>query len=114
MCNLAHLQFWYMDFNTLSGEIPTCVGNLQFLRELHLKCNSLNGTIPTGLDDLEFLVELRVNCNTDLDCTSTLSTRDNFIFICGDVDCDDCSITPSTCPAYVDVADCGRYYRGPQ
>ena len=111
MCTMTHLQFWYMDFNTLSGEIPSCVGNLTFLREAHLKCNSLTGAVPAGFEGLQFLVELRVNCNSGLDCASGLASRSNFIFLCGDVGCEDCAITPSTCPAFVDVQDCGRYYR---
>lgn len=111
LCSMQSLMFIYMSHNILSGEIPTCVGNLTFLREMHLTCNAITGTIPTGFDTLAYLVELRVNCNSGLDCTSALSTKSNFVFLCGDFRCEDCSITPAQCPVFVDVPNCGRYYR---
>lgn len=109
MCQMTHLMYLYMDRNTLTGEIPTCVSNLTFLKEMHLKCNAISGTIPTEFNDLQFLTEVRFNCNANLDCTSDLSTKSNFIFLCGTTDCDDCLITRSMCPAFLNTPDCGMY-----
>ncbi|CAL5995228.1 Cyst_wall protein [Hexamita inflata] len=109
VCTMQHIMYFYVDNNTLSGQIPTCVGNMTYLREMHLKCNSLNGTIPTGFDTLVYLTELRVNCNVNLNCSSALSTKSNFIFICGDIDCQDCIISGNSCPLYIDIPNCPRY-----
>ena len=80
---------------------------------MHLTCNEITGTVPEGFDTLEYLTELRVECNDGLDCTSALSSKSNFIYLCGtDFDyCDECvSIPNSTCPESVMVGVCGPYY----
>lgn len=113
ICDMTFVQYFYASNNSITGAIPACVGSMTYLREMHLQCNLLNGPVPTGFDTLQFLVELYLECNADLDCTSALSTRSNFIYKCGvdGYDCDDCSITPSTCPQCVTVANCGQYCR---
>eukprot|EP00766_Chilomastix_caulleryi_P001423 gnl/Chilomastix_caulleri/2394.p2 GENE.gnl/Chilomastix_caulleri/2394~~gnl/Chilomastix_caulleri/2394.p2 ORF type:complete len:50 (+),score=19.66 gnl/Chilomastix_caulleri/2394:307-456(+) len=44
-------MYMYFSNNTITGEIPSCLGNLQFLRELHLDCNNLTGSVPTTLNN---------------------------------------------------------------
>lgn len=107
LCNLANVMFMYFSDNALTGTIPVCLSTLSYLRELHLDCNDLSGSVPTGFANQASLEELWVNCNTSLTCT-TLS--DTFIYKCGDVDCDQCGLTPGNCPTYTEVEDCGRYY----
>ena len=111
ICNMNFTKYLYLENNSLDGAIPTCVGNMTELMEIHLTCNELEGTIPTGFNTLPHLTEVRFNCNDNLDCTSELATRPNFIFVCGDVDCENCThINPSQCPHSVDVPGCGTYY----
>eukprot|EP00703_Trepomonas_sp_PC1_P000501 JAP96105.1 Cyst wall protein [Trepomonas sp. PC1] len=111
ICEMPHLQYFYMENNMLTGAIPTCVAGMTYLREMHLYCNQLTGTIPTGFEQLNYLVELRVNCNDGLDCTSALSSKTNFIFLCGDFQCANCLITPASCPTTINVPNCGVYVR---
>jgi len=44
-----------LDFNQLTGGIPTSVGKLVNLRELNLSSNQLKGTIPSSLSNLHHL-----------------------------------------------------------
>ena len=37
--------------------------------------------------------------------------QENVRFLCGDVECEDCAITPVTCPTSVEVENCGTYFR---
>ena len=101
MCSMSHLMYLYLDHNAVSGPIPTCVGSMTFLREVHLDCNQLTGTVPTGFNTLQYLTELRLQCNPNLDCTSELSTRTNFVYVCANA--------PTNCPLFVDIPNCGRY-----
>jgi len=50
--------------NSLSGPIPTELGNLRNLQELKLNDNSLSGTIPTELGNLSDLQELWLHSNS--------------------------------------------------
>ncbi|NBK25942.1 MAG: hypothetical protein EOM68_28495 [Spirochaetia bacterium] len=109
MCTMSHLMYLYLDHNAISGPIPTCVGSMTFLREVHLDCNQLTGTVPTGFNTLQYLTELRLQCNPNLDCTSELSTRTNFVYVCANADCSGCVIAPTNCPLFVDIPNCGRY-----
>ena len=111
ICTMPHLQYFYMDNNLITGQIPTCVGDMTYLREMHLNCNELEGTVPAGFESLQYLTELRLNCNTNLDCTSGLSTRTNFIYLCGDFQCGSCLITPANCPTTITIQNCGTYIR---
>jgi Leucine-rich repeat (LRR) protein len=112
---MTSLLYFYVDNNSLlSGSIPSCIGNLTFLHELHASCDSLNGTIPTGFNTLAFLTELRLQCNANLDCTSALATKPNFVFLCGttNFNCAACpAITPVLCPVNITVPNCGIYVR---
>eukprot|EP00703_Trepomonas_sp_PC1_P005537 JAP91069.1 Cyst wall protein [Trepomonas sp. PC1] len=110
ICEMQHLMYLYLDHNAFSGAIPECVGNMTFLREVHLDCNQLSGTVPVGFNTLQYLTELRLQCNPELDCTSELSTRTNFVYVCADADCSGCVIAPTSCPLFVDIPNCGRYY----
>ena len=57
------MKYFYVANNTISGNIPDCVGSMTYLIEMHLTCNELTGDVPIGFDNLEFLTELRVECN---------------------------------------------------
>ena len=106
------LQFFYIDDNLFTGNLPVCLGtDMQFLRELHVRCNSFEGTIPAGFETLQFMIELHASCNADLSCDSPLASRPNFIFQCGMSDCENCSIPGTNCPNEVLVPDCGVYVR---
>ncbi|KAE8304436.1 Cyst wall protein 1 [Giardia duodenalis] len=108
MCDLIHLMFWYMSDNALTGSIPTCINELQFLKELHLDCNQLSGTVPVGLMTLPYLMELYLNCNPDLTCPDATGVQ--FVFKCGDVDCENCgTLPPTNCAQCFTDPDCGEY-----
>ncbi|MBO1351433.1 MAG: putative Ig domain-containing protein [Hormoscilla sp. GUM202] len=50
--DLSSLQSLYLDHNSLSGTIPSELGDLSNLQFLHLNNNGLSGTIPSELGDL--------------------------------------------------------------
>ena len=60
---LINLQFLNLESNKLQDRIPTEMGNLTKLQTLHLSSNSLNGSIPHTLGQLENLVHLYLNYN---------------------------------------------------
>ena len=112
MCNMQNMLYFYVSENALlTGPIPTCVGNMLNLRELHATCDNLNGTVPVGFNTLQYLTELRLDCNVNLDCTSDLSTRPNFIYLCGMDNCNCPVLPPTNCPINVTIPGCGVYIR---
>ena len=106
LCDMSFVQFVYLSYNDFFGAIPECVGNLTFLREMHFTCNALSGSVPAAFETLPFMIELYVNCNAELDCSTIVDPA--FVYLCGDVDCENCGITPQ-CPTCVEVPECGTY-----
>jgi hypothetical protein len=55
-----------LDFNQLSGEIPSSLGGLSFLEILRVKNNNLVGTMPSeicSLQEMGGVGELKVDCD---------------------------------------------------
>lgn len=55
---LTSLTVLQMDYNLLSGKIPSTLGNLQNLSILSLYNNKLSGEIPQSIGNLERLTKL--------------------------------------------------------
>jgi len=62
--NLTNLTGLYLNDNSLSGSIPSELGNLTNLRSLYLYNNSLSGNIPPELGNLSMLVRLPLGRNS--------------------------------------------------
>ncbi|KAM3746997.1 hypothetical protein ACB098_05G005300 [Castanea mollissima] len=62
--NLEKLEYLDLGINSLNGPIPSFVGNLSRMRTLLLDQNQLNGTIPKSLGLLSKLETLYVGKNT--------------------------------------------------
>ena len=60
---MATFKILFLNNNQLSGAIPTQLGNLTALIDLHLNNNQLSGSIPTELGNLTALRDLRLNDN---------------------------------------------------
>ncbi|KAF8086610.1 hypothetical protein N665_0619s0004 [Sinapis alba] len=61
--NLSHLTYLDLSFNHFIGEIPTSVGNLNQLRYLSLYSNDLRGNIPSSFANLTKLSDLDLKSN---------------------------------------------------
>ena len=61
--NLSNLETLFLTSNQLTGEIPTELGNLSNLTVLSLFGNQLTGEIPTELGNLSSLTELFLSIN---------------------------------------------------
>ena len=46
--------------NSITGSIPSSIGNLKSLKELHLSSNQLFGMVPTSLNNLEKMETLNI------------------------------------------------------
>ncbi|MEN8219568.1 MAG: leucine-rich repeat domain-containing protein, partial [Pseudomonadota bacterium] len=62
-CSGGHVSELNLDYNQLTGSIPSELGNLSNLRELRLSQNQLTGSIPSELGNLSNLRELRLSHN---------------------------------------------------
>ena len=62
--NLANLTWLWLGGNSLSGEIPSELGNLANLTRLDLSNNSLSGEIPSELGNLAQLTRLDLSNNS--------------------------------------------------
>uniref|UniRef100_A0A2N9IEJ1 Leucine-rich repeat-containing N-terminal plant-type domain-containing protein n=1 Tax=Fagus sylvatica TaxID=28930 RepID=A0A2N9IEJ1_FAGSY len=64
ICNLNYLRCLDLSYNHLSNMIPPCLGNLSdYLVDLDLQNNHLNGTIPTMFSKGNYLRSLKLNGN---------------------------------------------------
>ena len=54
-----HVTSLYLDYNNLTGTIPSEIGNLTQLKQLYLSSNNLTGTIPSEIGNL---TQLKVLC----------------------------------------------------
>ncbi|MEN8218853.1 MAG: Calx-beta domain-containing protein, partial [Pseudomonadota bacterium] len=72
MGNLSNLTRLDLGDNSLTGSIPTEMGNLTNLTELSLSDNSLTGSIPTEMGNLTNLTELSLSDNS---LTGTIPTE---------------------------------------
>jgi Leucine-rich repeat (LRR) protein len=54
------LTYFAIVNNTLRGTIPTELGNLSQVENLHLTANQLSGTIPTELGNLTNVKQLHL------------------------------------------------------
>lgn len=52
-----------LDFNNLTGGLPTSLGNLARLQDLDLEFNALTGVVPSSLGGLKSLVQLGLGHN---------------------------------------------------
>ena len=64
--NLSNLTILNLDFNALSGEIPSSLGNLSNLETLDFYLNDLSGEVPSSLGNLSNLTRLRFTYNRSL------------------------------------------------
>ncbi|KAI3524374.1 hypothetical protein L1887_03028 [Cichorium endivia] len=62
-CAQYDLESLNLNYNRLSGEIPTSLGRLTALREFYLEWNELTGTIPEALGNLTSLRKLDLSRN---------------------------------------------------
>eukprot|EP00767_Chilomastix_cuspidata_P006348 gnl/Chilomastix_cuspidata/670.p1 GENE.gnl/Chilomastix_cuspidata/670~~gnl/Chilomastix_cuspidata/670.p1 ORF type:complete len:263 (+),score=110.46 gnl/Chilomastix_cuspidata/670:625-1413(+) len=108
ICSLEYLMYFYADDNAITGVIPTCVDSMTYLREMHLDCNDLEGDVPVEFENLDYLEELRLRCSEALNCGTIVDP--DFIYICGDINCEECPPSPITCPDSVEIPGCGTYY----
>ncbi len=60
----GHVTHLYLSNNSLSGAIPTEIGNLTNLTHLYLSSNSLSGAIPTEIGNLTNLTHLGLYSNS--------------------------------------------------
>jgi len=65
----VQLERLYLDFNSLTGTIPSTLGKLNFLQVMVLNTNYMTGTIPTDFGELSSLQTLTVHMN---DLTGTM------------------------------------------
>ena len=70
--NLEKLEYLDLGLNSLNGPIPSSVGNLSHIRALYLNQNQLNGPIPKSLGLLSKLEKLYVGKNS---LTGTVDER---------------------------------------
>jgi len=61
--NLQGLRFLNLSRNNLSGTIPVNIGNLKLLESLDLSWNELSGLIPSGISELMSLSSLNLSNN---------------------------------------------------
>eukprot|EP00929_Paragymnodinium_shiwhaense_P079830 TRINITY_DN41614_c0_g1_i1.p1 TRINITY_DN41614_c0_g1~~TRINITY_DN41614_c0_g1_i1.p1 ORF type:complete len:1115 (-),score=132.85 TRINITY_DN41614_c0_g1_i1:256-3600(-) len=55
VCELGQLEHFNINYNNLSGVLPTCIGELTKLRLLGLGRNSLSGKVPSTINNLQNL-----------------------------------------------------------
>ncbi|KAK7816932.1 receptor-like protein EIX1 [Quercus suber] len=67
--NLEKLKYLDLGLNSLNGPIPSSIGNLSHIRALYLNQNQLNGTIPKNLGLLSKLEKLYVGKNSLTECS---------------------------------------------
>jgi len=60
---LKYLYYLYMDDNTLSGSIPLEIGHMRQLNILHLDNNQLTGSLPSEIGLLTNLYDLQLDYN---------------------------------------------------
>ncbi|XP_017253279.1 receptor-like protein EIX2 [Daucus carota subsp. sativus] len=60
---LKYLKQLHMNHNCFWGSIPESVGNLSFLQELDVSLNEMNGTIPRTLGQLSKIIDLNLEEN---------------------------------------------------
>ena len=63
-CSNGHVEYLDLAKNSLSGSIPSELGNLTNLTIIDLPDNSLSGSIPSGLGNLTNLIGLFLNNNS--------------------------------------------------
>ena len=68
--NLSNLRNLHLQLNKLNGPIPPELGNLNNLDRLYLSENLLSGAIPASLSKLN-LIHLDLTNNPDLKCWET-------------------------------------------
>ncbi|KAI5063875.1 hypothetical protein GOP47_0020545 [Adiantum capillus-veneris] len=61
--NCSGLRMLYLNFNRLEGSIPQELGKLRNLRQLYFTGNYLTGQVPPSLGELVILEELMLNYN---------------------------------------------------
>ncbi|KAJ4787261.1 Leucine-rich receptor-like protein kinase family protein [Rhynchospora pubera] len=57
-CMLHQLELLYLEKNSLTGTLPSCLWNLPNLSEIYLSSNNFNGVIPQEIGMCQSLVEL--------------------------------------------------------
>jgi len=61
--NMSSLVIVYLDYNQLTGNIPSTLSNLHGLQTLSMAYNRLSGSIPTSFGDLDHLSYLNLGYN---------------------------------------------------
>ncbi|GIQ82284.1 hypothetical protein KIPB_003391 [Kipferlia bialata] len=112
LCGATELKSLNLGNNLLSGEIPTCVDQMEYIRVFDVVSNLLSGSVPVEFLELEFLQTLSVQCNADIDCD--LPPHD-FNYNCGTLGYDCTTPIPPDdddiieCDPCVEVEECGTY-----
>lgn len=73
--NLRYLRYLRVDYNAITGSIPTSIGQLHDLLHLTLSQNNLNGELPSEIGLLSNLESIYVNNNTHLSGTIPLAIQ---------------------------------------
>ncbi|KAK3278103.1 hypothetical protein CYMTET_13942, partial [Cymbomonas tetramitiformis] len=61
---LTAMQHMYLNSNSLTGTVPTELGELTAMQNMNLYLNSLTGTVPTELGELTAMQNMRLNSNS--------------------------------------------------
>ena len=63
-CSAGHVQQITLNFNNLTGTLPTAIGNLTNLTNLYIKHNQISGTLPAEIGNLTNLTYLNLEENS--------------------------------------------------
>lgn len=119
LCTDSFVAYLYLDGNNFNSSIPCSSSSYPvYLREFHGSCSNLTGTLPTWFKNLRYITEVKINCNNNFLCP-TPSDYPNIPVLqcssnCSEEDCENGEppiINPTQCPEYVDIENCGRYFR---
>ena len=93
--------------NQINGTLPSCMGNMTFMKTIDVRCNELIGNVPKSMANLLYLETFYLSCN-NVSCDFSLPGVD---VKCQEVDCSFCLQLAAPCPMNEYMASCGRYRR---
>ncbi|MCP5050985.1 MAG: hypothetical protein GY940_27725, partial [bacterium] len=105
------LKRLYLDYNRLTGNIPSQLGNLSLLKRLDLENNRLTGNIPSALGNLSLLEQLQVyNNGLTGSIPTTLTNLTNLSYL--DIDYNGLYTSNTTLRTFLESKD--RYWEETQ